>query len=92
MKTNTPAVTLTKEALAAIENGNLIQAIKQVRIDTGLGLKESKDAVEAYLNSHADVKEKFLANKAVASITQEQVIHVVIVVAALMIGYWLFWK
>lgn len=31
-----------------IESGQVIQAIKELRIATGLGLKESKDAVDAY--------------------------------------------
>jgi hypothetical protein len=34
---------------AAAEAGDLIGAIKRLRAATGLGLKEAKDAVEAYL-------------------------------------------
>lgn len=42
--------TLPTEAIAALENGNMIEAIKITRAKTGLGLKEAKEAVEA----HAD--------------------------------------
>lgn len=40
--------TLSAEAIAALENGNVIEAIKITREKTGLGLKEAKDAVEAH--------------------------------------------
>ncbi len=41
---------LSSAVIAAAESGNLIEAIKTLRAETGLGLKESKDAVEAYLS------------------------------------------
>lgn len=45
--------TISEQAAAAANAGNLIEAIKQVREETGLGLKEAKDLVEAYLrNAH----------------------------------------
>ncbi|MDO9404166.1 MAG: ribosomal protein L7/L12 [Polaromonas sp.] len=40
--------TLPAAAIAAIERGDLIVAIKLVREHTGLGLKESKDLVDRY--------------------------------------------
>ena len=39
-------------ALSALRQGNKIEAIKQVRTAHGLGLKEAKDAVEAYARGH----------------------------------------
>jgi ribosomal protein L7/L12 len=39
---------LPPEAAAALARGELIQAIKLLRASTGLGLKDAKDAVEAY--------------------------------------------
>ena len=39
---------LPPEAIAALERDELIDAIKITRERTGLGLKEAKDAVEAY--------------------------------------------
>ena len=40
--------TLPQEAVVALKNGNMIEAIKITREKTGLGLKEAKDAVEAH--------------------------------------------
>lgn len=37
------------EAVAAIERGNLLEAVQHVRARTGLGLKASKDAVDRYV-------------------------------------------
>ena len=44
---------LPPEAIAALERGNLIEAIKIVRDRTGMDLKSSKEAVEHYANSGA---------------------------------------
>ena len=38
-------------AVAALSNGNKIEAIKILREEWGLGLKEAKDAVEAYIKT-----------------------------------------
>ncbi len=38
---------LPASVMAALQSGNKIDAIKQLREQTGLGLKEAKDAVEA---------------------------------------------
>jgi len=79
-----------REAIAAIENGNLIQAIKITRANTGLGLKAAKETVEAYLNAHPEVKEKFSVNRKAGSVTQEQIIHLLIITLAAIIVYSLF--
>lgn len=42
---------LSLEAIAALERGNLIEAIKITRDQTGMDLKSSKEAVERYANS-----------------------------------------
>lgn len=44
---------LPPEAIAALERGNLIEAIKIVRDRTGMDLKSSKEAVEHYANGGA---------------------------------------
>jgi ribosomal protein L7/L12 len=49
-KTKIPA-----EAAALLETGNTIEAIKIVRQKHGLGLKESKDLVDAYLREHPNL-------------------------------------
>ena len=43
---------LPHEALIALRSGELIDAIKITREKTGLGLKESKDLVDRYLDTH----------------------------------------
>lgn len=43
---------LPDEVIQAIKNGNKIEAIKLLREKTGLGLKESKDLVDAYVDNH----------------------------------------
>lgn len=83
-------VTLGKDAIAAIEGGNLIQAIKVIRTNTGLGLKESKDVVEAYLETHPAIKAKFQENKTQVNLTQETVVHLLLIAAGLAIACWIF--
>lgn len=43
------------EAVAVLETGNKIEAIKIVRQTHGLGLKEAKDVVDEYLRSRPDL-------------------------------------
>jgi hypothetical protein len=45
--------TLPAPVLEALRQGNKIEAIKRMREQAGLGLKEAKDAVEAYEASAA---------------------------------------
>jgi hypothetical protein len=47
---------LPHAAVAALQQGNKIEAIKLTREVTGLGLKEAKDAVEAYLRAHPELE------------------------------------
>ncbi len=49
---------LPSEAVAALESGNKIEAIKIVRVNSGLGLKESKELVEKYLLEHPDLHQR----------------------------------
>lgn len=53
-------------AVAALEQGNTIEAIKIVRLDRGLGLKESKDLVDVYLKSRPDLQRRLEAVQAEA--------------------------
>lgn len=41
-----------QDVVQAIENGNMIKAVKLLREHTGLGLKQSKELVEAYTKDH----------------------------------------
>ena len=44
---------VTKQVLEFIKNSQKINAIKEFRMETGLGLKEAKDWVEAYMTHHS---------------------------------------
>lgn len=46
-----PADPLPADVLAALEQGDTIEAIKRLRGSSGLGLKEAKDAVDRHLAS-----------------------------------------
>ena len=48
-------------AIVALQDGDKIQAIRQTRAAGGQGLKESKDAVEAYLAAHPAAHEQYRA-------------------------------
>lgn len=47
------------DAVAFLHEGNLIGAIRRLREATGLGLKESKTAVEQYLKANPLIHEQF---------------------------------
>lgn len=47
--------------MSALHQGSLIEAIKRTREATGLGLKDSKEAVERYLAAHANTNEQYRA-------------------------------
>ncbi|MCK9410084.1 MAG: ribosomal protein L7/L12 [Bacteriovoracaceae bacterium] len=47
------------EAVAVLELGNKIEAIKIVRASTGGGLKETKDIVEQYLKEHPELEQRY---------------------------------
>ncbi len=52
-------VPLPPDAISALSRGRLIDAIKATRLASGLGLKESKDAVEAYLAQHPNLNRQY---------------------------------
>jgi hypothetical protein len=52
MSNNPSGTALPAAAVAALRQGNKIEAIKVARAELGLGLKEAKDAVEDYERAH----------------------------------------
>jgi hypothetical protein len=48
----------------ALLQGNLIEAVKLTREANQLGLKESKDLVDAYIAGRPDLRERFAATQA----------------------------
>jgi len=49
---------LPEEALAALESGKKIEAIKSVRMSFNVGLKEAKEIVEAYIEADPEFKQR----------------------------------
>jgi ribosomal protein L7/L12 len=45
---------LSGAALDALQQGKVIEAIKLVRTEQSLGLKEAKDVVDAYVRTHPE--------------------------------------
>lgn len=55
---------LPEKALAALQAGNVIDAIKRVKESSGLGLKESKDLVDAHVAAHPELRARLHASRA----------------------------
>lgn len=55
---------LSTAAIAALQRGNKIEAIKLVREERNLGLKEAKDAVDEYVRSQPALQAAFAAAQA----------------------------
>jgi hypothetical protein len=72
--------TLPKEAIEALERNRLIEAIKITRTVTGMGLKESKEAVESYVLRNPALKAQLDAASVSVQLTRE---HMVLLVVAL---------
>ncbi len=53
-------------AIAALNKGSKIEAIKIVRRERGIGLKEAKDAVEEYLRGQPALQASLVARQAEA--------------------------
>lgn len=85
-KPDTPGV--SSLALFALEKGRLIDAIKHVREDTGLGLKDAKEHVELFLARNPALNARFKAAAAVEFRRVAQKLVFVIVLSGLVaIGY-----
>jgi len=59
---NNDKSSLSQEAITALERGNKIAAIKIFRETNGVGLKESKEKIEAYLAQNPALYEQFKQN------------------------------
>ncbi len=49
---------LPEAAVNALWRGELIEAIKMLRLERGIGLKEAKDAVDAYIRTQPPLRQK----------------------------------
>lgn len=71
---------LPPEAISALESGNKVEAIKCIRADNNLSMKEAKDYIEAYLNQAPAVNDESTESKARKLSDMEQLIIAVVVV------------
>jgi len=71
---------LPAEAIAALKNGSKIEAIKCVREQQGLGLKEAKELVEQFIEANTEIKNHMLsANATSAKISLRWLIVIVLI-------------
>jgi ribosomal protein L7/L12 len=54
-------IDIPRPAIAALENGHFIEAVRHTRLADDPGLKESKKLVEAFLAKHPSTQSKFLS-------------------------------
>jgi hypothetical protein len=57
---NLQNVSIPSEAVSALENGNKLEAVKIIRDEAWITLKQASNAADAYLESNPEVKAKFL--------------------------------
>ena len=76
------------DVLAAVDSGRTIEAVKRLRAETGLGLKEAKHAIDAL------ARERQGNPAAAANLPQEggagSVIKIVILIGAVLAAYFYF--
>lgn len=81
-------VAISETVLNEIKRGRKIQAIKLFRSENGVGLKEAKEAVDAYIKGNTEVKEAFDANKP-SGLSQEGIFRFTLFIVVLVAVY--FW-
>lgn len=74
------------EVIEAIKSRRKLEAIKLLRNETGLGLKEAKEAIEAYIENNAELKEAMNANKT-SGLSQEAIVQIIVVLIILLVVY-----
>jgi ribosomal protein L7/L12 len=84
------APSLPVAAIAALQQGNKIEAIKIVRQERNLGLKEAKDAVDEYVRSQPSLQSALASAQSETRRVGLLWLAVIIVVAAL--GYYFLTK
>jgi ribosomal protein L7/L12 len=87
MVSGTP--TLPTAAIAALQEGNKIEAIKLVRAANGSGLKEANDLVHAYIRSQPSLQARF---DAAAEKTKRGCLFMVASAVALIAAVLVFWS
>lgn len=78
-----PGASIPLPAIAMLEAGDLIGAIKATRAGTGLGLKDAKLTVEQHLEAHPAIRERF---KAAAAIKRSELVRIAIAIGAILVA------
>lgn len=78
---------LPPEAIAALQQGNKIEAIKLVREAQKLDLKDAKDKVDAYVKNDPVLQQKFASAQAE---TKGSLVRWLIIIAVGILGYYFF--
>jgi ribosomal protein L7/L12 len=81
---------LSTAAVAALHQGNKIAAIKIVREERNIGLKEAKDAVEEYLRSQPSLQASLAASQNEAR--RSTLLWLAIIVALAFFAYSYFFR
>ncbi|MEP7151180.1 MAG: 50S ribosomal protein L7/L12 [Nitrospira sp.] len=85
-----PSAELPAAAVEALRQGNKIEAIKLVRVEHDIGLKESKDSVEAYLRAQPALLQQLNVSQTQG---REGVLRWLVVVALLLaVGAYLYFN
>ncbi|EOR08764.1 hypothetical protein [Acinetobacter genomosp. 15BJ] len=79
--------TIPAEALTMLRAGQLIDAIKITREKTGLGLKESKDLIDQYLQDHPQEQAQIQAQLAQRSRGGIKVFILILLILAAVIWF-----
>jgi hypothetical protein len=79
---------LSAEALAALQKGSKIAAIKVVRTEECLGLKEAKERVERYIETHPEVAARLRLQTIQVRLPQLLRFLVFVAVGALLVLWW----
>ena len=79
-------VKLSENAVDALKQGHMIEAIKITRVASNLGLKDAKDQVDAYLLQHPEI----IMQK--SQLSQEGSIRFIIILIGAALLFWLFYQ
>ncbi len=84
-------VQIPLQAVSALHQGSLIDAIKRTREATGLGLKDAKDVVETYLAAHPNIDAQFQAAGGRRHVPALVMMVAGVVLIAAAVYWWLSW-
>jgi len=82
------ATQLTNAAIAALQAGNKIEAIKITRETAGLGLKEAKDLVDAYVAGNPALQAQLQATQSSAARSLLSWVLMMILAIAAIVYFW----